>query len=221
MNTHTAVRASNRLLVRAVMVTAILAALLGILFGAWVIDDTFDTDYWFTAFVATPLALTPIVEGTIGQSTVQYHEVIIYSSEALVVPRTLIATSHALHFSLFVLACVSVIILSNRLLANRRFTRTARWSMLAIGVLASLTSVAAPMLHDLSGKLAATALGYPVSGGGDDSTLPLDEQEWIVPDAVTLFDTNWALLVLGVLLILAAATFLRGERLQNDTEGLI
>lgn len=140
----TIIPASQRVTTITVLVVAIVAAALGVLYGVWVIDDVFDTPFGFTAPVASPVEVVPLVQSATDRAHMLYNDVWVSSHEALPLPRALLAISHGLHFLLFVLACVVVATLCIRMLRSAPFAALARWGIATIGALAAATSIAAP-----------------------------------------------------------------------------
>ena len=66
---------------------------------------------------------------------------------------------------------------------------------------------------------AVEALGLPTTPEATGKAL--DEATWVVPHVWDWTDTDWFLLMLGLVTLVTAGFLLRTRRLQDDTEGLI
>lgn len=208
----------SRGLLTAIIVVASAAALAAVVYAALWIGDI-QRAFTVNVAVATPLDLTPTVQGSIGESTVAYDTVVISSYEPLTGARVQLALAVALRFAVFIAACAVIIMLAARLWRGRPFVAAASVMLGALGLFAGVVAFAAPWLQASGTTDGVTALGFPLSGdsaGGD-----LAAAEWIVPPSFAVQDTDWLLLGFGLVLCLVAALVLHGRRLQRDTEGLV
>lgn len=194
----------------------VLLAVATVFFALWLIADVFSPEWIVEVPVASPIDVIPLVAGTAGESHAYgYGTVLISSYEALAGPRALRAVSMGLNFAVVLAALIMLIVPAGRVRAQRSFSRPATVGVVVLGIVATVTSIAAPWLAHLSVSATVAQLGYPTSG--DDAPAG----EWVVPPEFAWQDTNWPLLFLGILFLVTAMLFLRARRLQRDTEGLV
>ncbi|MBP1325765.1 hypothetical protein JOF28_000997 [Leucobacter exalbidus] len=202
------------------LITATAAVLAVAVFaGVWLTLWSFSGKLGEFAFV-TPVVsdLSPALHNT-ADIYQAFDTVIVSSSAALVVPRTLAAIATALPFLIMITGCIGVMILARRLLTARPFTRAGQVIIAVLGGLATVSSALIRWCETRATELAVAELGLPTSGGtATDSALG----PWVSPSSFdALQDLDWPLLALGVTLLLVAALWRQASRLQRDTEGLI
>lgn len=186
-----------------------------LIFTAWKFSESFTVE----ASVVTPLDRLPSVKGSIGESNVTYSTVLIESTEALFGPRLAMAISEGLYFLLFIAGCLAVMLICRRLWKDRPFTRVAHWTLLGLGALAIITSIASPWLIGTADVMALRELGFPTNG---TEVANPDTDEWVSAYAVyDITNINHSLLGLGAVLALTSLAFRQGNRLQDDNDGLV
>lgn len=212
-------RVGGRTFLIATTTAAAVAGLLGVMYLLINTDWKFSRSFAFHPSVASPLDRGPLVKGSIGESSVTYSTVQIESYEQLLGPRVAMAVSEGLYFLLFIAGCIAVILICRRLWKDRPFSRLAHWSLLSLGALAIITSIASPWLSNDADFMAAHQLGFATSG--TDVANP-DTGEWISAyRGFSVQDVNHSLFGLGAVLALTSLAFRRGDRLQDENDGLV
>lgn len=181
----------------------------------------------FTVNIVPPRDRTPRLGGEDGLETF-YRTVTIIDEDASGWVRLLAWLPNASMGLLILAGCVFVFVQTRRMLRGRMFSRSTTVSLVALGLLAILVAVVAPMVDAQATVLALRDLGVNTldARAGVYDAPDLVGVDYVVPDPVgsprlLLARTNWLLAGVGGILLLVAVAVGRGERLQRDTEGLV
>lgn len=120
--------------------------------------------------------------------------------------------------AVFIAGCIAVLILVRRLWVGKTFTRFAAWSLTALGVLVGGLGFLRPYLETTAIRMAVAELGLVTMPEPPPDHTPA---VWVVPPVWDWTDSDWPMVVLGVVLVLLGWLLFRGLRLQRDLEGLV
>lgn len=215
-------RPTTRLTRRTLLVLLVALGLLGTLltgfFWALHLEKSIGMHYSFDVAVVSPLDRVPDL-GQEDPTTVQYSTVTVVPTTHPEGPKVMEMLAVSSRYAVGLLACLTVAGLSVGLLRGRPFGRLSGWWLGAVGTLMVLVAVAEPWLSRTSVAGAVDALGLPT--GWEATGRAAELATWVVPPAWDWTDTDWSLLVLGLVALVSAVLLHRAHRLEQDTAGLI
>lgn len=158
-------------------------------------------------------------------TTASYAGVLLTSSEALALPRALLAWQSALTLLVLLTGGLMLVLVAVRLLRGRPFTRLLRWGMVVLGLLIVVFATVGPQLEALALDTASQELGFPIYDYAGDGILTATTPDSIM---LNLWDPIWVVgrfelvpLVIGGLVAMFGFFIADGERIQRDTDGLV
>lgn len=215
---HPAARIAGRTLLVGLTAFAVLAALLTVVYWALHVGKSIGMHYAFDVTVVTPPEAGPDL-GQGGDTDVQLSTVTVRPGDrpATAVLMEVLAVSS--RYAVGLLACLTVAGAGVRLLRGRGLGRLLPSWLGGVGGLMVLVAIVEPWLRKTSVVRAVEALGLPTTP--EETGLPQDAATWVVPHVWDWTDTDWFLLVLGLVAVVAAVLLHRARRLEEDTEGLV
>ncbi|MGO1940370.1 MAG: hypothetical protein ACTJGQ_05865 [Agrococcus casei] len=110
------------------------------------------------------------------------------------------------------ITCLMVLMLAIQLLRRHAFGIVAGIAMLVNAAVAIGSGIAVPMLKAGAEQVMVATLNLPLDGPAPD---------WVSPSAHDWTDTDWTLVLLGLMIGLGGWFVLRGRAMQQDLEGTI
>lgn len=212
---------------RSLLTTIGVAAALGVLAGAWyavVASAQLALGYCFHVRVVTPAELVPSFAPTAGTGTWALYDTVRVCPAA----STDVALAHRFQewallapVAVFLAGCVLVLVLVARLWVGRPFTGVAAVGLGALAALVLALAVVTPWLELESVRLGVQAAGLPLAPANTSPGVTPGALEWVAPRAWSLQETDWPMMILGLVLALLAWLLHCGRRLQRDAEGLV
>lgn len=195
----------------------ILAAALALLYWSLHLSKWDAAGYSFDVTVVTPLDARPELAPVAAD--VQYSTVTVVPQEHPDDARLMAALALSSRYLIGALAALTVAGLAITLLRGRGLGRlTAAWLGVLGGLMAAV-AVVEPWLRATAVVRAVEALGLPTDG--EAAGAPIDAATWVVPHPWDWTDTDWFLLLLGLVVVVAAVLVRRARGFERDVEGLV
>ena len=209
MSVNRIVRVSvSRTLLIAVIVFASLGALAALVYGGLshtATTHTSQVDVW-VATEAEPHFALP------ADAWSQYSAVTIAISADENPALPLLEAAAVLPYITGGVTCLMVLMLAIQLLRRRPFGIIAGIAMLVNAAVAIGSGITVPVLQARAEQIMVAHLNLPRHGPAPD---------WVTPSSHDWTDTDWTLVLLGLMIGLGGWLVLRGRTLQQDLEGTI